>query len=160
MNSIPKFLEHLKTFGEYPVPFVQQWIDGKPDFRVIDPNKVEECVEGKLCAICGRKLGEYCWFIGSDECKEAHMFLDAWMHEECAEFASKTCPFVSGKRRDYSTRPLDESVHNDPHVSAIRPDKMYIFKTRTKKVEVGTHLDSIMFRAGIWNKITEIVPTE
>jgi hypothetical protein len=57
--DIPDFLSHLKTFNGYPVPFVQMWIDGKPDFRVIDPYRVDECAEQKLCAICGRKLGQY-----------------------------------------------------------------------------------------------------
>lgn len=39
--EIPSFLSHLKTYGDYPVPFVQIWIDGTPDFRVIDPERVE-----------------------------------------------------------------------------------------------------------------------
>jgi hypothetical protein len=34
MSDIPSFLSHLKQYGDYPVPFVQMWIDGKPDFRV------------------------------------------------------------------------------------------------------------------------------
>ena len=28
--TVPDFLTHLPRFGEYPVPFTQMWIDGKP----------------------------------------------------------------------------------------------------------------------------------
>jgi hypothetical protein len=34
---IPAFLSHLKIYSGYPVPFTQVWIDGKPDFRAVDP---------------------------------------------------------------------------------------------------------------------------
>jgi hypothetical protein len=74
--EIPKFLSRLKTYGGYPVPFVQLWIDGKPDFRVIDPEKVARCVNEKLYAICGVRLGEFCYFIGGDLCKQNHLFTD------------------------------------------------------------------------------------
>jgi len=74
--DIPKFLSHLKTYGGYPVPFVQMWIDGKPDFRVIDPEKVARCVNEKLCAICGVRLGEFSFFIGGDLCQANHLTID------------------------------------------------------------------------------------
>ena len=106
-TTIPAFLSHLKTYGDYPVPFVQMYIDGKPDFRVIDPDKVEQCIKEKLCAICGKRLGEFCYFIGGGGCKEGYRFLDAYMHEQCADFASRTCPFLTGQKQEYSTRPLD-----------------------------------------------------
>src|SRR5258708_36795778 len=62
--KIPKFLAHLKTYGGYPVPFTQLWALGKPDFRAVDMEHCARCLRDKLCAICGRRLGEYCYFIG------------------------------------------------------------------------------------------------
>ena len=114
MAQIPQFLSHLKTFGDYPVPFVQMGYDGKPDFRVLDPDKVSECVEQKLCAICGVTLGEFCWFIGNDKAKMERLFHDPPMHEQCADFVAITCPFVSGKRNEYSQRPLNEDTFTSP----------------------------------------------
>ncbi len=55
---IPEFLSHLRTHHGLPVPFMQAVFDGVPDFRAVDPEKVIKCVEEKLCAICGRRLGE------------------------------------------------------------------------------------------------------
>jgi hypothetical protein len=44
---IPEFLSHLKTYGGYPVPFTQLWIDGKPDFRAVDPTKTTAMLIGR-----------------------------------------------------------------------------------------------------------------
>lgn len=157
--SIPDFLSHLKVYGGYPVPFVQKWIDGKPDFRVIDPDRSDECVKDKLCAICGRRLGEYCYFIGGEQCKQNHLFADAPMHEQCAEFAAETCPFVSGKKHEYSKRAVDETVMTIVEmVGLVRPEKMFIFKTRTKSVNRVLMEGTPLIQAGTWQKITEIPP--
>jgi len=158
--DIPDFLSHLKVFAGYPVPFVQMWIDGKPDFRVIDPDRAEECLRDELCAICGKRLGWWCCLIGGKLCEENHLFLDAPMHEECARFASRTCPFVSGKKDDYSQRPVDATVTTvipmKELASSVRPEKMYIFKTRTKTVRRVSAGGKQLIRAGTWAKITEI----
>ena len=155
--EIPKFLSHLKTYGGYPVPFVQMYFDGKPDFRVIDPERSDECLRDKLCAICGKRLGEFCYFIGGALCKENHLFADAPMHEDCADFASKTCPFVSGKKHEYSTRPVDETVTTVLEMaSPVRPEKMFIFKTRTKTVQRVEVNGSPFIQAGPWSRVTEI----
>jgi len=155
--EIPKFLSHLKQYGGYPVPFVQMWIDGKPDFRVIDPEKSTQCVNDKLCAICGIHLGEFCWFIGGSLCKQTHLFADAPMHEHCAEFASRTCPFVSGRKEEYSKRPVDESVTTIVEMaSSVRPEKMFIFKTRTKTIREVSVNDATFIQAGTWQKVMEI----
>jgi hypothetical protein len=34
-REIPDILSHLEMSNGYPVPFVQMYIDGKPDFPVI-----------------------------------------------------------------------------------------------------------------------------
>jgi hypothetical protein len=155
--DIPKFLSHLKTYGGYPVPFFQMWIDGKPDFRVIDPEKVGRCVNEKLCAICGVHLGEFCYFIGGNLCKDNHLFVDPAMHEQCADFSTRACAFLSGKKAEYSDRPVDESVVRVEQMAAsTRPKNMYIFKTRTKKFSFVEVEGSLMIQAGPWSLVMEI----
>jgi len=79
------------------------------------------------------------------------------MHEQCAEFASKTCPFVSGRKDEYSGRPVDETVIKvNKMASSVRPGKMFIFKTRTKKVRYVLVNENKFIRAGSWARITEI----
>src|SRR5207247_3043228 len=73
---IPEFLSHLKTHQGLPVPFMQAVFDGMPDFRAVDPKKVIQCAEEKVCAICGRRLGEKCYFICGERSKASHLFTD------------------------------------------------------------------------------------
>jgi hypothetical protein len=81
------------------------WIDGKPDFRVIDPERSLKCIQEKLCAICGRRLGEKSCLIGGPLSKINRLFTDPTMFKECSEFAVEASPFVSSKTLDYSKRP-------------------------------------------------------
>ena len=161
VTSIPSFLAHLKTYGDYPVPFTQMWIDGKPDFRAVDPKKVFQCVDGELCAICGRKLGEFCFFIGGDLSKDNKLFADPPMHAKCAEFAAKACPFVSGERLEYSGRPVDETVVQiEQMASLVRPRQMYILKTHTKKIGFVTVNGSRMIQAWTWSETRPILTAQ
>src|SRR5216684_2457656 len=79
-HEIPAFLSHLKKFNGYPVPFTQVWIDGKLDFRAVDPARTLRCVKEKLCAICGQRLGEKSCFIGGPLSKTNRLFTDPPMH--------------------------------------------------------------------------------
>ncbi len=74
--KIPEFLAHLKIYGGYPVPFTQLWASGAPDFRAVDMEHCARCLRDKLCAICGRRLGEYCYFIGGPFSKKNRLFVD------------------------------------------------------------------------------------
>ncbi len=73
--EIPEFLAHLKTYGGYPIPFTQLWAYGKPDFRAADMEHCARSLRDKLCSICGRRLGEYCYFIGGPLSKKNRLFV-------------------------------------------------------------------------------------
>ena len=93
--AIPEFLSHLPVFSGLPVAFTVAWSNGRPDFRVIDPACVEACVLDRLCAICGRRLGEYCYYIAGPSSRAHEVFSDPPMHEHCADFAASICPTKS-----------------------------------------------------------------
>ena len=120
----------------------------------MDADRVQQCVRGKLCAICGRRLGEFAYFIGGPRTRENHIFADPAMHERCAEFASRTCPFVSGNKHGYSDRPVGGkdvvTVRVDKMVASHRPATMYILKTRTKQITAGIVGESLLIQAGRW----------
>lgn len=157
MMDIPKFLEHLPRHGEYPVPFVMMWIDGKPDFRTVDREKIIECYVKKLCGICGHRLGEFSYFIGGDASKENHAFLDPPMHEACAEFASTICPFLIGER-GYSER---KPPQIEGGIVSSRPPEIsegeWILKARTKQTRMAREPSTgVAFVAGRWLKCVRI----
>jgi hypothetical protein len=59
---------------------------------------------------------------------------DPPMHEDCAEFASTTCPFLFGKKLEYSDKPVDHENAVIPKAPmAPRPDRMFIMRTHPKK---------------------------
>lgn len=68
VKRVFKFLNHLATFAGFPVPHGVKWIDGKPDFRQVDEDRWLEAAQKKLCGVCGKRLGEYAWYIGGDGC--------------------------------------------------------------------------------------------
>ncbi len=73
------------------------------------------------------------------------------MHQKCAEFASQTCPFVSGRKSDYSDRPINpETVKVVEMVSTQRPVQMFILTAWTKKTELVRNGQSILIHAGSW----------
>jgi hypothetical protein len=149
--SIPEFLSHLPVHQGLPVPFMQAWFDGKPDFRAVDPVKTIQCVQERLCAICGRRLGEKSYFICGERSRESGLFTDPPMHKQCSEYAAETCPFVSGRKLDYSDRPVNASmakVHE--MVSTVRPATMFILTAWTKKTRLVRSGDSVLIHAGNW----------
>lgn len=131
---IPSFLSHLPVFSGFPVAFTVAWSDGRPDFRVIDPVHVEACVTDRLCAICGRRLGEYCYYIAGPSSRAHEVFSDPPMHEHCSAFAASICPFLTGQRLEYSDRQSDMPTSTIIEVSEKRPSEMFILKGLTKRM--------------------------
>jgi len=78
------------------------------------------------------------------------------MHKQCAEFASQTCPFLSGQKLEYSNRPAE---HEDALVIKVpmapRPKTMFIMRTYTKKVRAVTVKGRAMIQAESWIGVKE-----
>lgn len=142
------FLDHLERYGEYPVPFIVKWIDGKPDFRVVDPEKWERCVREKLCSICGFRLGEISFIVGGPVTGKRYLFFDPPMHKKCAEFSAEVCPYVSGKNRKFSDRPIPEGHTNlDDVQSREASPELFLYKIRTAKVRKTIVKDHVLLQA-------------
>jgi hypothetical protein len=155
--EIPKFLAHLPVHHGLPVPFSQAWINDAPDFRAVDPNKTVQCVQEKLCAICGRKLGEHSYFACGPRSKASHLFTDPPMHKPCVEFAAQICPFLSGRKLEYSDRPAPaETTKVYEMASDSRPEQMVILTAWTKNTRLVQHGDSVLIEAGNWIGAREI----
>lgn len=134
MSGCPyhKMLRHLKVFAGLPVPEAVKWIDGKPDFRAVDEEKLARSIRYQLCAVCGRKLGLSCYWIGGVNCAANHFFLDYAMHKECAEESARLCPFLNGSRQHYRGE-LDPHPEQD---TSGRPKRNFIMRGFTAAIEV------------------------
>jgi hypothetical protein len=99
--TLPNRLKHLSQFRGYPIPFTAYVRpDGTPDFKITDAEKWYECARGKLCAICGKDLEYWVWYLAGDPATiqkgQKLAYADLGMHEECARYSATVCPYVSG----------------------------------------------------------------
>ncbi len=87
----------------YPVPWFVQFIDGRPDFRVIDSRKYALAMDKRRCWLCGQGLAKYATFVVGPMCIVNRVSAEPPSHPDCARFAVKACPFMllpQAKRRD------------------------------------------------------------
>jgi hypothetical protein len=91
-TSIPDHLSHLPEFKGYAIPFTTLVNNhGIPDFHTTNGERWKECVENKLCAVCGKDLQYWVWYYGKEpNDEETTVYFDPGMHKECAEYLTAT----------------------------------------------------------------------
>jgi hypothetical protein len=119
-NDLPELTERLKKLPVdergYPVPAFVQWIkmeDGRPipvqpgvgvpDFRIVNPDHLLDCVLENLCWVCGEPLGVHRAYVVGPMCTINRNSAEPPSHVDCAEWSVKGCPFLSKpqmKRRE------------------------------------------------------------
>jgi hypothetical protein len=144
------------------IPYVQLILsNGEPDFRIHDLDKVIQCLEHKLCGLCGEPIKGHVWFPGGELCKENHKFVEPPAHKKCLQFAFKVCPFLTSPSSVYSKRSLpDEKGHylDIQKVSTERPKTLYAFQAKNYTVEAFTsegRINSILITVEDFTKIVE-----
>lgn len=136
--EVPPFLAHLKRDPRgYPHPFLMT-----PDsIFTMDGRKQERCVREKLCMICGRKLDNKKWFIGGQRTAVNRLVVDPAMHERCARYSLKVCPFLANSEMKYRKRYDEDTtlvVGSSPERSSIQ----CLFRTNGSK--------PILFAGQVW----------
>lgn len=121
----------------YVVPKFVQWIDGKPDFRVIDRRHWVDCVKHRKCWLCGCHMGRRGWFVLGPMCTVNRINSEPPSHRLCAEFALKNCPFLTKPLAKRNERGLPESkampgipVEHNPGMMVLwEATKWHTFRT-------------------------------
>src|SRR3982751_3408771 len=106
----------------YPVPWFVQWIDGKPDFRVMDTRKYQLALDKRRCWLCGQPIGKYATFVAGLMCIVTRTSADPPSHIECAKFAVKGCPFLTIPTAQYREAKLPEGAHASPGAVMDNPE--------------------------------------
>src|SRR5262245_23013157 len=124
---IPERMRHRPVSATgYPVPWFVAWINGEPDFRIVDPPKVGRAVRGDLCWLCGQTLGSrHKAFILGPMCSVNLVSSEPPSHRTCAEYAVAACPFLTKPRmrrndKDQPTETREPGglmVHRNPGVA-------------------------------------------
>lgn len=109
LPPLPKYMLSLPVSDKgYPVPFFVKWIDDKPDFRVVDPDKYRTCVYHHRCWICGEPYGANVTFVAGPVSAMNATSGEPPSHHSCAAFAVRACPFLllpNAQRRDANLPP-------------------------------------------------------
>lgn len=85
-----------KDHRGYVVPFFVEWVDGKPDFRIVDGRKLARCVREGLCWLCGGPFtGRTVAYVIGPMCAINRTSSEPPSHLECAEYACRVCPFLT-----------------------------------------------------------------
>lgn len=111
----------------YSVPYFVATIDGKPDFRVSDPEKFKQCVRFGKCWLCGEKLGTLHTFVIGPMCVVNRTTSEPPCHLDCATYAVKGCPFLNNPNTKYreanlptdTTEPAGLPLKHNPTACAL-----------------------------------------
>jgi hypothetical protein len=97
-ESLPFMPERIRTLPVsskgYPIPFFVGYVDGEPDFRIADGDKLVRCVKEKRCWVCGEPLGKFVAFTIGPMCSVNRISAEPPAHRECSVFSATACPFL------------------------------------------------------------------
>jgi hypothetical protein len=146
--TIPPRMRKLPVDARgYPVPKFVQWIDGQPDFRVVNRSFMANAVRIKLCWLCGEALGRYQAFTIGPMCAINKVSSEPPSHLDCARFAAQACPFLTQPNRKRNGQDLPEEAESAPGIAIPRnPGVTLIWVTESYtpfKIQGGT-----LFRIG------------
>jgi hypothetical protein len=129
----------------YPVPWFVSWLNGEPEFRAADVNKLHAAVRMGRCWICGGVLGKFRVFVIGPMGAINRMHSEPPSHYDCADFAAKACPFLvfpNAKRREANMPEHADPIGLDPS----NPGVYVLWVTQQARVfDAG---GSLMFNLG------------
>lgn len=151
--DLPKHMARLpKDSAGRPVPKFVAWIDGKPDFRVMDPEHLVRCVKLGVCWTCGEPLGSHKTFVIGPMCAVNRVSAEPPSHYDCASYSAQACPFLSNPHK--VRREANKPAHDEPPgvMIARNPGVTLLWTTRKYRpwrVPPGGHGGSgILFDIG------------
>jgi hypothetical protein len=109
----------------FPVPWFVGWINGKPDFRTMDSDKMVIAVRHKRCWMCGQPLGKFLTFAIGPMCAVNRTISEPPSHLACVEYGVKACPFLTQPRmrRNEKDKPdghiAGEGLKRNPGVTLL-----------------------------------------
>ena len=154
LPPLPPRLAHLPLDERgYPVPWFVPFVNGVPDFRCMDSDKLVRAVREDLCWTCGRANGAHKVFAIGPMCVVNRVTAEPPSHMECVEYSAKACPFLSEPKRRRRAPgmpvgvldPVGEMILRNPGVTCLWSTK----KFELKRVDHG-----VMFMLGEPTKVT------
>jgi hypothetical protein len=137
---IPSRLSGFPLSDEgYPVPYFVPFVEGKPEFRAMDPEKFAHAVRGRKCWLCGQPLGKFMTFPIGPMCAITRTTAEPPSHLECCEYAVKVCPFLSQPRMKRNEKDLPENMGSAGVAILRNPGVIVLWTTKSYKMFSAAH---------------------
>lgn len=110
-----------------PIPWFVALVNGTPDFRLADSEKLYRAVKESRCWVCGRPLFGLGTFVVGPMCVVNHNSAEPPGHKLCARYSATACPFLSNpeKMRRETHMPAERyspagtMIRRNPGVTAV-----------------------------------------
>jgi hypothetical protein len=145
--EMPDRLKHLPLNDQgFPIPFFVPYVDGKPEFRGFDGEKLAICVRHKRCWLCGEPLGRFMVFTIGPMCSINKTSAEPPSHYDCAFYAVQACPFLTQPRMRRNEKDLPENEGAAGIMLKRNPGVTLLWVTRSyKPFKAGR---GVLFRVG------------
>ena len=137
LTEPPERMRHLPLDRRgYPIPAFVQWVNGEPDFRIMNPQHWHDCIVKDLCWVCGARIGAFLVFPIGPMCAINRTASEPPCHRECALWSVRNCPFLARphmvRREDDLSR---EAIQNVSGVMIPRnPGAVCLWTTKKYKL--------------------------
>jgi hypothetical protein len=130
----------------FPVPWFVAWLDGQPQFPVVDAAKLAVAWKDERCWVCGDRLGAYRgWVVGPMSVIEGAT-PEPPSHYECAGFAVRTCPFLANTNPRWSGKAVDApGFAPQANVSGVLSDATAIWLSKGRGATPFQAGDGLLF---------------
>ena len=141
------------------MPYFVQWVDGVPDHRIRDGDKLVLSVTEKRCWVCGDKLGRWLAFLIGPMCAVNRISSEPPAHRECAVYSAQACPFLTRPHAVRREAGLPEEAMDAPGIMLKRnPGVALLWITRSFRIvkapphgvlfQIGDPEETIWYREG------------
>lgn len=132
----PRIAKLPRNHAGYPVPFFTPWIDGKPDFRLMDEEKIHLAMHHRLCWICGEGLGRIVSYVAGPMCAVNRISAEPPSHTDCAEYSAKVCPFMTMPKKERREGRMPEEARDPAGVMIARNPGVSMVWTTRKDLQI------------------------
>lgn len=120
--EVPERMKDNEVYKKLVVPYTTLRIDGIPQFKLIDNERVWECKRDGKCAMCGKPLDYWKAFMVTKEEAESRIIFENPSHEECLRYAFNVCPWLFYSRATYTAIKEGDKV-GDYKLMSAHPDR-------------------------------------
>jgi hypothetical protein len=130
-----------------PVPRFVATVDGKPDFRIMDPEHLRRAIRLGVCWTCGETLGGHKHFVIGPMCAVNRVSAEPPSHNDCATYSAQACPFLTNPNKTRREANMPQTAEPAGVMIARNPGVTLVWGTK-KHTVFGDGGGGILFNIG------------